>query len=296
MTFNWQSLAKGERQGQERRELALQARRMTFPASFWSMVCSSLGFASLLIVPAKPLRQLGIGGVLGTVLALACAYLMYPAFLSSTEVSGTRTVGQRISTTFWSRRFVWLAVLVMVASFGLAPGLSRLNTDPSLLDYFKSHKPLRDELEYVDRNGGVNPLTLVITSRTGSKLDSRDEYVQMWALQNALERYESVGSVISLPVLLAEGKRHPLAFFLSYEHLLKILNEPKYGRIAGTFVTADRSAAAFYLRMKEENRPKPRLAVANDLRAIVRRYGFRPFLVAEFTSCKAHWHGLWNPV
>lgn len=118
MTFNWQSLAKGERHGEEQRELGRQARRMTFPASFWSMVCSSLGFASLLIVPAKPLRQLAIGGVLGTVLALACAYLMYPAFLSSTAASGTRIVGKGISPGFWSRRFIWLAVLVVLASFG----------------------------------------------------------------------------------------------------------------------------------------------------------------------------------
>ena len=42
---------------------------MTFPASFWSMVCASLGFASLLIVQAKPLRELGFGGVLGTIVA-----------------------------------------------------------------------------------------------------------------------------------------------------------------------------------------------------------------------------------
>ena len=29
------------------------------------MICASLGFASLLIVQAKPLRELGFGGVLG---------------------------------------------------------------------------------------------------------------------------------------------------------------------------------------------------------------------------------------
>jgi uncharacterized protein len=46
---------------------------MTLPASFWSMVCASLGFASLLIVPAKPLKELGIGGTLGAVVAFACA-------------------------------------------------------------------------------------------------------------------------------------------------------------------------------------------------------------------------------
>src|SRR6266576_1161727 len=80
MTFNWQTLA--DRMGKKSPDLAAAARRMTFPASFWSMVCASLGFGSLLIVQAKPLRELGFGGVLGTVVALICAYVMYPPFLA----------------------------------------------------------------------------------------------------------------------------------------------------------------------------------------------------------------------
>src|SRR6266516_3430700 len=82
MTFNWQTLAdRGHRLGKESPNLAADARRMTFPPSFWSMVCASLGFGSLLIVQAKPLRELGFGGVLGTVVAFICAYVMYPPFL-----------------------------------------------------------------------------------------------------------------------------------------------------------------------------------------------------------------------
>src|SRR5437667_9275076 len=65
MTFNWQTLAdRMHRLGKESPALGMTAVRMTFPASFWSMVCASLGFASLLIVQAKPLRELGFGGVL----------------------------------------------------------------------------------------------------------------------------------------------------------------------------------------------------------------------------------------
>src|SRR5712691_7288570 len=79
MTFNWQTLA--DRMGKKAPDLATAARRMTFPASFWSMVCASLGFASLLIVQAKPLRELGFGGVLGTVVALICADLRFPPCL-----------------------------------------------------------------------------------------------------------------------------------------------------------------------------------------------------------------------
>src|SRR6266513_848751 len=82
MTFNWQTLAdRMHRMGKESPDLAADARTMTFSPSFWSMVCASLGFGSLLIVQAKPLRELGFGGVLGTIMALICAYVMYPPFL-----------------------------------------------------------------------------------------------------------------------------------------------------------------------------------------------------------------------
>lgn len=92
-------------------------------------------------------------------------------------------------------------------------------------------------------------------------------------------RSQRVGTVISLPVLIAEGKRRPLAFLVSKEHLLKVMEEPKHERVARTFVTHDRTEAAFYIRMEEHGRVKPRVEVVNDLRSIVRQHGFKPVLV-----------------
>ncbi|MGI9072289.1 MAG: MMPL family transporter [Bryobacteraceae bacterium] len=277
MTFNWQTLA---REGNEdSHDLGAKAWRMTLPASFWSMVCASLGFGSLLIVPAKPLRELGFGGVVGTVVALVCAYLMYPAFLDWAGPKETKMVAKEAGTRFWEGKFVWTSVAVVLACAGLSFGLMRLNTDPSLLDYFKKGIQPQEGLTYVDRNGGSNPLTLVIAAANGSRLDTKEEYEKMWALQNALEEHKGVGTVLSLPVLMAEGNRHPLAFLLSWNHLLSIMNEPKHQRVASTFVTKDRRLAAFYLRMTERGRDKPRVEVVNDLRKIVRQHGFRPALI-----------------
>src|SRR5438034_2990009 len=138
MTFNWQTLAdRTHRLGKKSPDLGADARRMTFPASFWSMVCASLGFGSLLIVQAKPLRELGFGGVLGTVVALICAYVMYPPFLRWAVPHKTKLVEQEPPHWFWSRRFGLLSTAVILVSAGLAFGLTRVNTDPSLLDYFK---------------------------------------------------------------------------------------------------------------------------------------------------------------
>jgi predicted RND superfamily exporter protein len=277
MTFNWQTLAHREKENEH--GLGAKAWRMTLPASFWSMVCASLGFGSLLLVPAKPLRELGSGGTLGTVVALVCAYLMYPAFLDWAAPKQTKTVALRFGAHFWNGKFVWASVAVVCASAGLSFGLMRLNTDPSLLDYFKKGQEPREGLAYVDRNGGSNPLTIVIAAAAGGKLDTKEEYKKMWDLQDALEDHKGVGAVLSLPVLMAEGNRHPFAFLLSWNHLLNIMNDPKHDRVASTFVTRDRKFAAYYLRMVEARRDKPRVEVVNDLRNVVRQHGFRPVYV-----------------
>jgi predicted RND superfamily exporter protein len=276
MTFNWQTLSR--RTGEQGSRLAVAAWRMTLPPSFWSMVCASLGFASLLLVAAKPLRELGFGGIVGSAIALLCSYAMYPAFLAWAAPRESTVTEIGPDRRFWSRRFVPLSVAVVVASVALGIGLTRLETDPSLMEYFKPHQPLRDGLEYVDRNGGSNPLTLVVAAADGSPLNHKDTYKQMWTLQSALEEHKGVGAVVSLPLLVAEGRRRPLSFLFSTEHLLKALDEPKYGRVARTFITPDRMETAFYLRMVERDRTKPRVDVVNDLRAIVRRNGFKTVL------------------
>ncbi len=280
MTFNWQTLAdRAHRLGKESPDLAMDAWRMTFPPSFWSMVCASLGFASLLIVQAKPLRELGFGGVLGTVVSFACAYLMYPAFLRWAVPRKSKIVEAEPTHAFWSRRFALLSLVVILLGAGFGLGLSKVNTDPSLLDYFKPNTELRDGLEFVDRTGGSNPLTFVVSASNGSLLNTDEAYQKMWRLHGALENEKDVGTVISLPTLLAEGDRVPFSFLISYEKMMEIMAQPKYARVSKSFVTSDRKEAVFMLRMIEEKRTKYRVDVVNDLRAVCRKYGFKADLV-----------------
>jgi uncharacterized protein len=280
MTFNWQTLAdRMHRLEKKSPDLGTDAVQMTFPPSFWSMVCASLGFASLLIVEAKPLRELGFGGVLGSIVAFGCAYVMYPPFLRWAIPRESKIVEAEPPHWFWSRRFPILSAVVILVSIGLGFGLRKLNTDPSLLDYFKPHQELRDGLEYVDRSGGCNPLTLVVSAADGSKLNTDAAYQKMWKLHGALENYKDVGTVVSLPTLLAEGDRTPFSFLISYEKMMEIMEQPKYARVAKSFVTEDRSQTMFLLRMVEARRDKLRLEVVDDLRSITRKHGFTPALV-----------------
>ena len=243
----------------------------------------------LVVRAREALRELGYGGVVGTVAALVCAYVMYPAFLDWAGPKETKMVAEETGSRFWERKFVWASLATVLVSAGLSFGLTRLNTDPSLLDYFKKGKQPREALAYVDRSGGSNPLTLVIAAANGSKLDTKAEYEKMWALQDAVEGHKGVGTVLSLPVLMAEGNRHAAAKMPSWNSLLSIMNEPKHQRVVSTFVTKDRRLAAFYLRMEEQRRDKPRVAVVNDLRTIVRRHGFNQLSSGACMSSMEHW-------
>ena len=56
--------------------------KRTFPASLWSMVAMFCGFWSLSMVQAKSLSEFGFGGIIGTIIAISFAYLIYPVTLN----------------------------------------------------------------------------------------------------------------------------------------------------------------------------------------------------------------------
>ena len=96
----------------------------------------------------------------------------------------------------------------------------------------------------------------------------------MWVLQDALENDPNVGSVLSLPVLMAEGMRQPLAFMLNWESLLMWMEKPKYNKIAKSFITEDHVSGHFILRMKESAPRDSRIEVVDRIKGIVRENGF----------------------
>src|SRR5438046_7410553 len=198
---------------------------------------------------------------------------MYPPFLRWAVPRESKIVEAEPPHRFWARPFPILSAAVILVSGGLGFGLNQVNSDPSLLDHFKPHQALRDGLEYVDRNGGCNPLTLVVSAADGSKLNTDAAYQKMWTLHGALENYKDVGTVISLPTLLAEGDRTPFSFLISYEKMMEIMEQPKYARVAKSFVSKDCTDAVFTLRMIEAHSMKYRVDVMSNIRALSRNTG-----------------------
>ncbi len=287
LTFNWKNIASKKIS----EHLADEAVRMTFHPSFWCMCTVLFGFLSLLFVPAKPLRELGISGSIGAISALIAVYTVYPAFLKKTKINPNDLKPQAVTSKpyeFLRKNtgliFFGIAVLCILSIFGLR----LINTDPSMLSFFSKKGELYKGLEYIDRNGGSSPLLIAVSAKNNSLLNSQHAYEQLWKLQQALEQHPDVGSVISLPVVMAQAKEEPLAIFLFWDWLLDILEKPQFDEIAKSFVTSDRKDGLFILRMNELNRHKPRLEVIDELKKISESQGFSPEIIGGVYALQGH--------
>ncbi len=277
LTFNWKYSVK---YGGDITNASWEAVKVTFTASFWSMLTTFLGFVSLLFVEAEPIRNLGVCGAIGTCIAFVVAYLFYPWFLHIHDIYGE---GKHLKKPikdyrhhFLSRQHgiaVFFIIILCILTFS---GIHRLNVDPSLISYFKQGGEIREGIEYVDSNGGSSPVNLVIDTPEGVRLNTESSYRKMWDLNRALETIPDVGMVISLPIMMAEARRVPFAKLISWERLLQFMDLPKYDEVGKYFITKDRKKGFFILRMKEANRQDTRENVVNQINQIVNDNGFIP--------------------
>jgi len=281
MTFNWRHIVLENES--DVRKAWLKAVRVTLLPSFWSMLTALIGFLSLLSVPATPLRQLGLSGAMGTVIAFTSAYVIYPFFLRM-QTPGSPAKGKAGSepgggTLFFRNRHGRIAAAVLLATVAASTGILKLDTDPSLFSYFKKGGELRNSLEYVDQNGGSTPLNIVLAKPHGEPFNMREDYNRLWRLQGTLESDPAVGRIISLPLLLAEAKRSFLASLLPVNWLLKFLESPILGKAATYYITKDQTKTLFVLRMKESYKQYDHLENVDRLKGIIDKQGFKPVMI-----------------
>ncbi len=269
-----------------------KAIHLTFSPSFWSMMTTLLGFMSLLSVPAQPLRELGASGVAGALVAITVSYGVYPTFLRLVEPSLSKNNMldryQEKMGNFLEKRKQQAVIGIFILFFVAMPGIWKANTDPSLISFFTKNSKLERGLTYIDHHGGSSPLILVVKTATGEKLDTERSYKKLWDLQHSLERYREVGSVVSLPVMMAEAKRNFLASLVSWEGLLNILRQPQFDGIAKSFITDDHREGLFLLRMNESNRKTSRLEVIERIKRTIYAHGFVDVLVGGIYSLQGH--------
>ncbi|MBU1090459.1 MAG: MMPL family transporter [Candidatus Omnitrophica bacterium] len=276
LTFNWRAF----REDTNCKDPIKDAIRRTFPPSFWSMLTTFLGFLSLLTVSAKPLRDLGVSGAIGSLVAIVVAYCVFPAFLKMVHPRPRKKskIEHYEVKTYKAidigKQFI--IIIIFVTCLLTLPGLTMLDSDPSLLSYFSPSGKIHQGLSYIDRNGGSSPLILVVRTKNGDKIHSDKSYKQLWALQESLEQHRAVGSVISLPVIIAQAiQQTPILGWIMPRHLLLEAMEMSINdKVAKSFITDDRKYGLFMLRMIESYRTLPRLDIVEEIRLITENEGF----------------------
>ncbi|MDP8252882.1 MAG: MMPL family transporter [Candidatus Kaelpia aquatica] len=278
----------------------IEALILTFPPSFWGMFTTLLGFISLIFVQAKPLRDLGASGAIGTLMAIVAAYTIYPAFLKASSVEKQKKIAQskpKIEVIqgniygFLNRKRSYIITIIVAISIMVIPGLFSIDSDPSLLSYFAKGSEIRNGLGYIDRNGGSSPLIIVVKSQSDEKIVSQKTFKDLWRLQEVLEQHRSVGSVLSLPVLLAQARKTPLGFLvsvISMDALISVLKKPEYDAVAKSFISSDGKYGLFMLRMTESYRVRSRLEIIDEIKELVYAQGFAPEIIGGIYSLQGH--------
>ncbi|MDO8580906.1 MAG: MMPL family transporter [Candidatus Omnitrophota bacterium] len=280
LTFNWRHLHHIA----DSKEAAREAVNITFPASFWAMATTLLGFISLLNVQAKPIRELGAAGSIGTLLAFVMALGVYPAFLGlvspSREKPDTfvKDIYQKTFYFFEQRKWLVVGAIFGIMLFTL-PNLKSLNLDPSLISFFSPKSEITKGLKYIDQHGGSNPLVIVVKSKSPEPLTTKASVKQLMELQLRLENHPQVGTLLSMPLLLEEARRSSwLSFLFSNKTLLKWMSSPKYDEIAKGFISEDYTSTLLLFRMNEEGRHQHRLDIIAEIKKIIEEYNFVPTL------------------
>ena len=283
LTSNWR------RQSGTAAEQVIDALHKTVRPSFWCAVTTLLGFASLLFVSAEPLRQLGLGGVVGVIVAFLSCFCLFPAFLlyaqrkAEPALRPVKKTGHKLSFAISG-----IGSAILFAGMTLTiPGLLQLNTDPGLLSYFEEDSDIGSGLREIDANGGSSPLLIVVSLKTGDDLDNSEAYEKLSDLHQKLAAQPNVGTVLSLPALLAEANSHPLAFLLPWREIVTLLGLEVNQQAVKSFLSEDRKDALFLLRMKEQAESGDRLAAIGNLQTLAQEDGFRADLVGGVYALQA---------
>ncbi len=282
LTANWKRRAAGD---VDRNSAIRDGIRDTMEGSFWSMATTLLGFASLLLATAKPLRDLGLAGSVGTLAGYFAAYTLYPAFLSRWAKVRPFAESELARGSAGGRRPAVLAIaaIVVIAGFGVL----RVNTDPGLLTYFGEGTELREGLEQIDRDGGSSTLDLVVRGQDGGRLDGSQAFPRLEALHAAIEADSAVGVVLSPTVLVAHARTLPLARLLPTPLLLDMASSPRLGGVGLGYITEARDEAHYFLRMRESGHEERREVVMDRLRGYVTEQGLEPVAVAGLYDLQA---------
>ena len=207
--------------------------------SFFAILTTIAGFASLVFSNIQPVINLGWMMSVGIALSLIIAFIIFPAVLMLLQVKRANVQFENsmhftnICAQVVTHHPKWIVTITVVLIIASLLGASKLIVENSFINYFKSDTEIYKGMEVIDKQlGGTTPLDVVLTFKkettkeTEQSADPFDSFdaefessandEQYWftkdkmdkikAVHNYLKTIPEIGYIQSFATLLEVGK------------------------------------------------------------------------------------------
>jgi predicted RND superfamily exporter protein len=172
-----------------------------------SGVTTTIGFLAISTAEISAVRQLGLLGASGVLLALAAALTLAPALLRLAPRAAShaawdawieRQLAPRLLAVVVARHrgivAFWAALMLLFVW-----GLARLELETDAINWFPVGSEIRREYDVIrDRLSGISPINVVIESKNGDSVASAEAVGRIAALAAHLEGLPEVGRALSV--------------------------------------------------------------------------------------------------
>lgn len=151
------------------RELVLETMLSKLSPSFFAILTTIVGFASLIFSNILPIINLGWMMSSGIAISLILSFIIFPAILIMLPVSkkSTRQKTRFLSTELFAsvvqnhgKTIIFITVLISIFSIS---GVTKLVVENSFINYFKPSTEIYKGMKVIDEHlGGTTPLDLIV--------------------------------------------------------------------------------------------------------------------------------------
>ena len=259
--------------------------------SFFAIITTVVGFASLILSNIEPVINLGLMMSIGITISLILSFVTFPIILMIIGKKDEHD-GKNIQTSFITKcssivenhgkTIIFVSILAVIFSI---TGTSKLFVENSFINYFKPSTEIYKGMKVIDENlGGTSPLDIIIkfkddektTPLKNKKQDKYDDFEnefdeknsdkQYWfsqdkmdtimAIHDYLETIPEIGKVQSLATLLKVGEILNKNERLDGITLALLYNQlpPKYkDMILSPYINIEKNEARITMRIIDSN-------------------------------------------
>jgi predicted RND superfamily exporter protein len=251
----------------------------------FTALTTAVGFAALTVSNINPVINFGLFMAYGVILALVLTFVAFPAMMMtvglprapkakrSGDVTGA-ILGAAATVSIRGRRLIPI-LMIMIGAF-ISIGVTNLSTETRIMEYFQAGTPIRNGLEFIDdRMGGTSALEVIIEGPEPGYFDKRENCKPIAELTRFLRGRPTVGSVVSIHSIHAEGEKYIAAVEPTIPLIMRnmavtlarrqIDEEANKQARAQAFVSSDGSAARVIARVRENAERLDRSQVLDEL-------------------------------